>query len=183
MIHQKTALPKLVDDKGNTKEVMNNVLKNLNVFEKLSVLKHFVDKTRLTENEIAFSKTLSKKTQYSSNGKFAYVEITPDDKEWENLGKDTIRSKKVLQQFRKDTLAKDNVDAVAVFYPTNDGIYKMSIQTKKDYAKQIIDNIKDTVEIFEIIKPVYNFKSKKFKCLGLEYDKEGRINKISFIEV
>lgn len=30
---------------------------------------------------------------------------------------------------------------------------------------------------------VYNFKSKKFKCLGLEYDKEGRINKISFIEV
>lgn len=133
-----------VDDKGNTKEVMNNVLKNLNVFEKLSVLKHFVDKTRLTENEIAFSKTLSKKTQYSSNGKFAYVEITPNDKEWENLGKDTIRSKKVLQQFRKDTLAKDNVDAVAVFYPTNDGIYKMSIQTKKDYAKQIIDNIKAT---------------------------------------
>ena len=41
-------------------------------------------------------------------------------------------------------LNNGNIDAVAVFYPTNSGNYKMSIQTKEDYAKQIIDNIKTT---------------------------------------
>lgn len=131
-----------VNDNGNTNEVMQNVLDKMNVFDKLAVLKHFSDKTKLTDKEIAFSKTLKDKTQYSNNGKFAYIEITPEDKEWEDLGKDTVRSTKVLQQFRKDTLNNGKVDAVAVFYPTNSGIYKMSILTKKDYAKQIIDNIK-----------------------------------------
>lgn len=132
-----------LNDNGNTKEVMNNVLKNLNVFDKLSILKHFLDKTKLTEKEIAFSKSLSERAQYSNNGKFAYIEITPNDKEWEDLGKDTTRTKKVLQHFRKETLSNNkDIDAVAVFYPTNDNIYKMSLQTKADYAKQIIDNIK-----------------------------------------
>ena len=132
------------NDNGNTREVMKNVLNKMNVFDKLTVLKHFADKTKLTDKEISFSKTLKNKTQYSNNGKFAYIEISPQDKEWEKLGKDTVRSTKVLQQYRKDALEKGNVDAVAVFYPTNAGIYKMSIQTKEDYAKQIIDNIKAT---------------------------------------
>lgn len=131
-----------VNDNGNTKEVMKNVLGRMRVFDKLAVLKHFADKTKLTDKEIAFSKTLKDKTQYSNNGKFAYIEISPNDKEWEDLGRDTVRSTKVLQHFRKDSLEKGNVDAVAVFYPTNGNIYKMSIQTKGDYAKQIIDNIK-----------------------------------------
>jgi len=131
-----------VDDNGNTKEVMKNVLGRMRVFDKLAVLKHFADKIKLTDKEIAFSKTLKDKTQYSNNGKFAYIEISPNDKEWEDLGRDTVRSTKVLQRFRKDSLEKGDVDAVAVFYPTNGNIYKMSIQTKADYAKQIIDNIK-----------------------------------------
>lgn len=130
------------NDNDNTKKVMQNVLKRMNILDKFAVLKHFSDKTKLTDKEIAFSKTLNNKTQYSNNGKFAYIEIAPNDEEWKKLGKDTVRSTKVLQQFRKDTLKNDNVDAVAVFYPTNDGIYKMSILTKNDYAKQIIDNIK-----------------------------------------
>lgn len=130
------------NDNDNTKTVMKNVLNSMNIFDKFAVLKHFLDKTKLTEKEIAFSKTLKDKTQYSNNGKFAYIEIAPDDKEWEDLGKDTVRSKKVLQKFRKNTLKNKNIDAVAVFYPTNEGVYKMSILTKNDYAKQIIDNIK-----------------------------------------
>lgn len=132
-----------VNDSGNTKEVMKNVLGRMRFFDKFAVLKHFTDKTKLTDKEISFSKHLKEKTQYSDNHKFAYIEILPNDKEWDNLGKDTVRSTKVLQQFRTDTLAKGDVDAVAVFYPTNDNIYKMSIQTKGNYAKQIIDNIKD----------------------------------------
>ena len=131
-----------VNDNGNTKEVMKNILGRMRIFDKFAVLKHFTNKTKLTTKEIAFSKTLKDKTQYSNNGKFAYIEISPNDKEWDDLGRDTIRSTKVLQQFRKDSLEKGDVDAVAVFYPTNGNIYKMSIQTKGDYAKQIIDNIK-----------------------------------------
>ena len=133
-----------VNDNGNTKEVMKNILGRMRIFDKFAVLKHFTNKTKLTTKEIAFSKTLKDKTQYSNNGKFAYIEISPNDKEWDDLGRDTIRSTKVLQQFRKDSLEKGDVDTVAVFYPTNGNIYKMSIQTKGDYAKQIIDNIKAT---------------------------------------
>ncbi len=140
----KVRVSEKLNDFGNTKEVMKNVLGHMSVFDKFAVLKHFADKTKLTEKEIAFSKTLNEKTQYSKNGKFAYIEITPNDKEWADLGKDTTRCKKVLQQFRKNMLNNGNIDAVAVFYPTNTGNYKMSIQTKEDYAKQIIDNIKTT---------------------------------------
>ncbi len=138
----KVKVTEKVDDLGNTKEVMKNVLGHMRVFDKFAVLKHFADKTKLTDKEIAFSKTLKDKTLYSNNGKFAYIEISPNDKEWEDLGKDTVRSTKVLQQYRRNTLEKGDVDAVAVFYPTNGNIYKMSLQTKGDYAKQIIDNIK-----------------------------------------
>ena len=52
---------------------------------------------------------------------------------------------------------------------TMNGIYTTSVcEETIDEApmaykpmQEIIDNIKDTVEIFEIIKPVYNFKSKE----------------------
>lgn len=140
----KVKVTEKANDLGNTKEVMKNVLERMRVFDKFAVLKHFADKTKLTDKEIAFSKHLKERTQYSNNHKFAYIKISPDDKEWKDLGKDTVRSIKVLQQFRKDALEKDNVDAVAVFYPTNENIYKMSLQTKGGYAKQIIDNIKAT---------------------------------------
>lgn len=133
------------DDYDNTKTVMQNVLSGLNIFDKLKVFKHFLDKTKLTEKEINFQKTLKNRTKYSENGKFAYVEITQDDKQWNDLGKDTVRSKRVLSDYRKEMLKKRNLDAVAVFFPTNTkNAYKMSLQSKSDYAKQIIDNIKAT---------------------------------------
>ena len=133
------------NDNGNTKTVMNNVLSNLNIFDKLNVLKHFADKSKLTDKEIKFQNTLKNRTQYSSNGKFAYLEIQQGDKDWENLGRDTIRTKTVLGNYRKQMLNGKNIEAVAVFFPTNEkDTYKMSIITKKDYAKQIIDNIKTT---------------------------------------
>ena len=124
---------------------MKNVLSNISNTDKESVLNHFKEKTQLTDKEIKFQDTLQKRTQYSNNGKFAYVEIQQDDKEWEDLGRDTVKSKQVLSSYRKDMLSNKNVDAVAVFYPTNlKDTYKMSILTKKDYAKQIIDDIKSS---------------------------------------
>ncbi len=133
------------NDFNHTKEIMKNVLSNISNTDKESVLNHFKEKTQLTDKEIKFQDTLQKRTQYSNNGKFAYVEIQQDDKEWEDLGRDTVKSKQVLSSYRKDMLSNKNVDAVAVFYPTNlKDTYKMSILTKKDYAKQIIDDIKSS---------------------------------------
>lgn len=133
------------NDNGNTKTVMNNVLSQLNIFDKLNVLKHFNDKAKLTDKEIKFQDTLKERTQYSNNGKFAYLEIQQGDENWEDLGRDTVRTKTVLGNYRKKMLNDKNVDAVAVFFPANEkNTYKMSILTKKDYAKQIIDEIKAT---------------------------------------
>ena len=53
------------NDNENTKTVMNNVLSKLNIFDKLNVLKHFSDKTKLTDKEIKFQETLKERTQYS----------------------------------------------------------------------------------------------------------------------
>ena len=61
------------------------------------------------------------------------------------MGRDTVRTKTVLGNYRKKMLEDKNLDAVAVFFPTNDeNSYKMSILTKNDYAKQIINEIKSS---------------------------------------
>ena len=133
------------NDNGNTKTVMNNVLSKLNVLDKINVLKHFSDKAKLTDKEINFQKSLKERTQFSKNGKLAYLEIQQGDKDWEDMGRDTVRTKTVLGNYRKQMLENKNLDAVAVFFPTNEkDIYKMSILTRNDYAKQIIDEIKST---------------------------------------
>ncbi len=135
-----------IGDFGNTKTVMNNVLSKMSGFDKINVLTHFFNKSKLTDKEIQFKNTLAKRTQYSNNGKFAYIEIQQGDKEWESLGRDTAKTKQVLSEYRKEMLNKEGLDAIAVFFPTNENnTYKMSILTKKDYAKQIIDDIKSTV--------------------------------------
>lgn len=134
------------NDCGNTKTVMNNVLSALTDVDKMGVFSHFAEKSKLTDKEINFQKTLKNRTQYSANGKFAYLEIQQGDKEWEDLGRDTVRTKQVLGNYRKEMLSDKNVEAVAVFFPTNQkDTYKMSILTNKDYAKQIIDDIKTTM--------------------------------------
>ena len=133
-------------DNDNTKEVYNKVLSNIDEKELKNVFNHFEKKAELTEDDIAFRDSLSEKTKFSKNGKMAYVEIKTDDAEWEKLGKDTVRTTSILGDYRKKLLSgNNNVDAVAVFFPTNTkDTYKMSILTRGNYAKQIIDNIKNT---------------------------------------
>ena len=81
------------------------------------------------------------------DGKMAYIAIKPDDNEWNSLGKDCEHTKIILGDYRKKMLSGNkNLKAVAVFYPSSENnVYKMSILTKEDYAKQIIDDIKKTV--------------------------------------
>lgn len=135
------------NDNGNTKEVMKSVLGKLNILDKLEIFKHFLDKTKLTPQEEAFKKGLDNRTRYTQNGKMAYIAIKPDDNEWNSLGKDCEHTKIILGDYRKKMLSGNkNLKAVAVFYPSSENnVYKMSILTKEDYAKQIIDDIKKTV--------------------------------------
>lgn len=135
-----------LEDNGNTKEIMRNTFKKLNILDKISVFKHFVDNSQLSEKEVTFQKGLNDRVQTCADGKFAYVEIKQGDKEWEELGRDTEKTKSVLGKFRNQLLKENkNLKAVAVFYPTNlENTYKMSINSTKDYAKRIIENIKNT---------------------------------------
>ena len=140
----KISIKENIDDCGNTKSVMDNVLSKLNVLDRLNVLKHFENKGKLTQKEINFQKKLQENTKYSKNGKFAYIEIPQNDKDWELIGRDSFRVKVLLGKYRKKMLKRDDISAVAVFYPSNQNVYKMSIQSKENFAKQIIDNIKST---------------------------------------
>ena len=62
--------------------------------------------------------------------------------------------------------AKENI-SLEEFKESMDGIYTTSVhkstidESPMAYKtpKEIIDNIKDTVEIIDIIKPIYNFKA------------------------
>lgn len=62
--------------------------------------------------------------------------------------------------------AKENI-SLEEFKESMDGIYTTSVQKSTidespmayKPSQEIIDNIKDTVEIVDIIKPIYNFKA------------------------
>lgn len=129
----------------NSKEIQSKLIKSLNIIDLAKVGKHFIDKTKYTKDEKEFAKGLGQRTQYSNNGKLAYVEIKAEDKEWNKIGRNTERVVKILGKFRKQTLSNNkNLEAVAVFYPCSDGVtYKMSLLSNKDYAMKMVDYVKD----------------------------------------
>ena len=132
----------------NSKEVKLKLIKSLNIIDLAKIGKHFFDKTKFTKEEKAFAKSLNQRTQYSSNGKLAYVEIKEDDKEWNKIGRNTERAVKILGKFRNQILSNNkNLEAVAVFYPCSDGsTYKMSILSNKNYAMKMVDYVKDNYD-------------------------------------
>jgi len=129
----------------NSKEVKSKLTSALNILDIAKIKKHFLEKTMLTQEEKAFAKNLQNRMQYSQNGKMAFVEITNDDEEWNNLGRNTEKTAIILGKFRKETLEKNkNIESVAVFYPCSDEkTYKMSITSNKDYAMKIVDYAKE----------------------------------------
>ena len=129
----------------NSKEIQSKLIKSLNIIDLAKVGKHFIDKTKYTKDEKEFAKGLGQRTQYSNNGKLAYIEIKAEDKEWNKIGRNTERVVKILGKFRKQTLSNNkNLEAVAVFYPCSDGVtYKMSLLSNKDYAMKMVDYVKN----------------------------------------
>lgn len=75
--------------------------------------------------------------------------------------------------------AKDLVD-MQEFEESMNGIYSSSVCTSTiDEAPmvykpmaEIMENIKDTVDIIDVIRPVYNFKTHRYRCISGLFNKE-----------
>ena len=131
------ATEKLKKDK-NAYEIFKNLKTKLDDNQILRIAKAIDVMSDLSDEEQRFYDNLYKKLQFSSNNKIAYVEIPPDDKEWESLDGDNYRTSTILNRFRQDVLNNkfedkrlEDVELAIAFYEA-DGIYKISAHAKHD---------------------------------------------------
>ena len=126
----------LLADK-NSYEIFNK-LKSKLTNEDVSKIARNVDVlSSLNTKERKFDKSLKDKILLSPNGHIAFVEIPSDDKTWEKLGGDNVRTSTILNRFRQDVLSNkfndpklENIKTVIVFYRAND-TYRMSLHSKE----------------------------------------------------
>lgn len=148
-------LPALYNDK-NSLEVLEKVEAKLSNKDKKEVHKHIDVMSRLTPQEKAFHKKMAKNIKISSNGKFAYVAIEPNDKDWAKVGMDNDTTSTLIRNFRKEILKESpdkklfapeqieafkNVQNVAIFYrtsPKSHGVYKVSVHSRNNSALKLI---------------------------------------------
>lgn len=152
-------LPKLYENEYSA-EVLEKIETLLSSKSKAKILKHLDTFANLTQKEINFSNGLNDKVQITKNGKLAYVVIDPKSKEWKALGMDNTRTSDILANFRSMVIDSSeqnknfspelknklkDVEGAMVFYRSMDNkesSYKMSIHSKGDYAKRLIDYVK-----------------------------------------
>ena len=124
-----TPTNKLLDDK-NALEVYLSLEEKLDD-EQIKKISQAIDlMSNLTFEEESFKNSLYEKIKYSPNGKIAYVEISPDDKEWKKLGGDTTRTSTILNRFRQEVLKKFNDVEVAITFYEAEGKYRLSAHSK-----------------------------------------------------
>lgn len=153
-----TKLPALKEDK-NSGEVLEKIEAGLSEKEKSKIYKHLDVMSNLTQREKEFNKKILDSIQVTPNGKLAYVIIPANDKQWRLLGMDNTRTSTIIGDLRKKLLDPDlqsgfslkqkesiqNINGAIVFYRVNDkteSAYQMSITTKDNYAKKLINYIK-----------------------------------------
>lgn len=114
------------------KEQIKKIAQNIDVLSNLS------------EDEKKFKNSLYNRMEYSKNGKIAYVEIPPDDKQWMELGGDNSRTSAILNRFRQNIL-KDfkDIEAVFVFYEA-EGRYKLSVHSSSPTLLDFFNYIEKT---------------------------------------
>lgn len=144
-------LPSLLKDK-NSLEVLEQVESKLSRKDKKDVFRHIDVMSRLTKAEKSFYKKMAANVKISPNGKFAYVAINPEDRDWAKVGMDNDTTSNLIRSFRKEIL-KDkpdnnlftpeqiksfsNIQNVAIFYrtsPNYHGVYKVSLHSKNNTA-------------------------------------------------
>ncbi len=120
---------KLIEDK-NALEVFLNLESKLDDEQTKKIAQAIDIMSNLSEDEQKFKDSLFERLQYSNNGKIAFVEIPPDNKEWKNLGGDNSRTSTILNRFRQEVLKRfDNVEAAIVFYEAENK-YRLSAHSK-----------------------------------------------------
>lgn len=140
-----TPIPtKLIENDTNTQSLYNRLRNELSQDDKDTVIKHLNKLASLTQEEKAFKDSLPSRAKYIANGKFAYIEIPVNDKEWQALGGDNSTTSAIIGDFRKTTLEENpTLDSVAVFYPNHNG-YRISIHSQNNNVLNLFNYIKST---------------------------------------
>ena len=139
---------KFIEDK-NTYEVFEKLAQKLTK-EDISQIARNVDLiSSLNPKQEAFKNSLFERVKFSPNKKIAYIEIPPNDKQWEELGSDNPFTSTILNRFRTNIINGDinderfkNVQAVFAFYRAGNN-YRLSAHTKED----------NLLEFYEYIAP------------------------------
>lgn len=142
----------------NTQEVFNSIERSIPKEKREEIIKHVDSLSSLNKKEQAFRKNLYKNMQITKNGKFAYVIIDADNKEWEEIGGDNSITSTILRDFRTRTLKHKepdefltqddieklkDVEAAAVFYPARKtGTYRVSMHSNKSYVEKIFNYVR-----------------------------------------
>lgn len=137
------AQKKLIEDK-NVYEVFNKLKEKLSDEQIKSIAKIIDVLSSLTPEQQAFKDSLYNKLRFSDNGKIAYIEISPDDKEWEYLGGDNTITSRILNNFRQEVLAdNEDVEVAIAFYEAH-GNYRLSAHSKNpqllEFFKYVEEN-------------------------------------------
>lgn len=136
-----------VEDK-NTYEIYQKLREKLTAKQIREIAKSVDLISNLTPEEKKFKDSLKDRIILSPNKKIAYVEITPDDKEWEDLGSDNPITSTILNRFRVDVInnkfqdekLKDVVLAL-VFYKAGEN-YRISAHAKDNSLLKFFDYAK-----------------------------------------
>lgn len=137
-------LPELDVDK-NSREILEKIESQLSSKDKEQIHRHLDIISNLTKKEKALQKRLQSEIKYTPNGKFAYVVIPLQDKQWESLGMDTPRTSAIIKDLRIATLDNTpSIQGVMAFYSAKD-CYKISIHSRNSYAQKLINYITNNI--------------------------------------
>lgn len=138
---------KLAQDK-NAFEVFNCLYSKLTQ-EQIKQISSQIDiMSNLNEEESNFYNSLYERVKFAKNGKIAFVEILPDDKEWEKLGKDNSRTSRIMNRFRQNLLKDKDIETAIVFYSTNDA-YRLSIHSSKNQLNEFYNRAHENIKNYD----------------------------------
>ena len=160
--HKLNKFPELYKDKYSN-EVLSKIESQLSPKSKEKILKHLDTLSSLSVKEKGFLTKITSEIKVTKNGDLAYIVIEPGDKQWKSIGMDNTRTSEMLSDLRsrivhnaqadpsfspelKSKLA--NVKGAIFFYRASDTVdssYKMSIHSKGDYAKRLIDTVRNDI--------------------------------------
>lgn len=146
-----------VNGLNGTIEPQKELIKDKNAYEIFCKLKEKLSKEQikeiaknidvlssLTPEQQTFKDSLRDKLEYSKNGKIAYLEIAPDDEEWEKLGGDNVITSRILNNFRQEVLTQNKDIAVVIAFYEAHGNYRLSAHSKKpkllEFFKYVEEN-------------------------------------------